>query len=89
MRLAEKTPLPDAQGRTTRLRRRWDTAQTPFQRLIATGTLDATQHEQLQRLYDQTNPLALRQRIYQQLAALRDATAERTAPSAPLPSPAA
>ncbi|HEX6800344.1 MAG TPA: integrase [Ktedonobacterales bacterium] len=80
LRLAEKTPLPDAQGRTTRIRRRWDTAQTPYQRLLATGTLGAAHRERLQTLYEQTNPLALRQRIYDQLAVLRGLT-EQTAPT--------
>jgi hypothetical protein len=73
LRLVEKTPVSDVDGRATRLRRRWDTAQTPFQRLCATGQLAPDQRARLQALYDQTNPLALRQRIYRQLAALWDA----------------
>jgi hypothetical protein len=78
LRLVEKTPVPvvpRADGRATRLRRRWDTAQTPFQRLCATGQFAPDQRARLQALYDQTNPLALRQRIYQQLAALWDSAA--------------
>lgn len=89
LRLVEKTPLPDspdAQGRMTRLRRRWDTAQTPFERLVATGTLADAQRQRLHAQYAQTNPLALRQRIYDQLDALR--TLPGCAP-APAPAPTA
>jgi len=90
LRLVEKTVLPDpaaddpSEGATpppppTRIRRRWDTAQTPFERLVATGTLLPTQQQRLQALYTQTNPLALRQRIYDQLDALRALTARTVA----------
>ena len=68
LRLAEKLPRPDAPGR---LRRRWGVAQTPYQRLVSSGTLAPAEHARLQALYVQTNPAALRQRIYAQLAALR------------------
>src|SRR5579859_2874311 len=71
LRLLEKRPIADTQGKTTRLRRRWDLAQTPYQRLVATGALSETAQQRLQMLYAQTNPQALRQRIYDQLAALR------------------
>jgi hypothetical protein len=56
------------------VRRKWDQAQTPFERLKATRTLAAAQQERLQALYERTNPLALRQEIYQRLAALWDAS---------------
>lgn len=96
LRLVEKTPLPAAaavaaaaagsgqpgkQPAATRVRRRWDTAQTPYQRLVASGALaDHTpQQERLAALYAQTNPLALRQRIYDQIDALRALTARATA----------
>jgi hypothetical protein len=42
-----------------KVRRKWDTAQTPYQRLNA--------------LYERTNPLLLREEIYRGLAALWDA----------------
>jgi len=74
LRLTEKTPRTertDPQGQTTRMYRRWDLAQTPFQRLAATGQLTEKARQRLQTAYDHTNPLALRQRIYDQLAALR------------------
>jgi len=87
LRLAEKTLLPaatdvadvaDHPHPLTRVRRRWDTAQTPYQRLLATGTLPEATQQRFQTLYAQTNPLALRQRIYDQLAALRTLTEGRT-----------
>jgi hypothetical protein len=64
MRLTEKIVLPAADGRPTRLKRRFDDAQTPFDRLCATGKLDATQRERFQSLRDLTNPRQLRQHIY-------------------------
>ncbi len=85
LRLMAKTPLPDPQGRTTRLRRRWDTAQTPYQRLRASGALADEQQQRLAALYAQTNPLALRQRIYDQLAALRASVDRRERATPPLP----
>ena len=66
LRVEQKTSLPDQAG-TTRFRRRYGPAQTPFQRLCATGVLSQAQQDALQRLYDQTNPRHLRQEIYRQL----------------------
>jgi hypothetical protein len=54
------------------VRRTWDEAQTPYQRLQATGVLSPEQQERWQTLYEQTNPLVLRQEIYVGLAALWD-----------------
>lgn len=54
LRLSEITPLPAARG----LRRRWDTAQTPFQRLCATSQCAAAARQRLHALYAQANPLA-------------------------------
>lgn len=48
--------------------RHWDQAQTPYQRLIATGVLDNEQVAGWQSLYEQINPLALRKEIYAWLA---------------------
>ena len=53
-----------------KVRRKWDEAQTPYQRLLATGVLSAEPGERLQALYEQTNPLTLRQEIYQHLTDL-------------------
>ena len=53
-----------------KLRRIWDQAQTPYQRLLATGVLEPTPAQQLARCYEQTNPRRVRQEIYRQLAGL-------------------
>lgn len=52
------------------IQRKWDTAQTPYQRLRASGTLSAEQQTRLQTLYAQTNPLRLREEIARALDAL-------------------
>src|SRR5216117_3713862 len=66
MHLSEKI------GEGDKVRRKWDEAQTPYQRLLATGVLSQEQQERLQTLYEQTNPLLLREEIYRGLAALWD-----------------
>jgi len=48
-----------------KLHRRWDQAQTPYQRLVASGTLAPEQQERLAALYASTNPRQLREEIYQ------------------------
>ena len=48
-----------------KLQRRWDLAQTPYQRLLASGVLSPEQEARLARLYAQTNPRQLRETIYQ------------------------
>lgn len=55
-----------------KVRRKWDQAQTPYQRLLATGVLSPEQQERLNALYEQTNPLLLREEIYTGLAVLWD-----------------
>jgi hypothetical protein len=64
MHLSEKTVEGD------KVRRKWDQAQTPYQRLVATGVLSHQQQERLNTLYEQTNPLLLREEIYTCLAVL-------------------
>ncbi len=54
------------------MKRKWDQAQTPYERVQALGVLPPEQQARLQQLYEQTNPLALRQEIYQRLAGLWD-----------------
>jgi hypothetical protein len=54
------------------VRRTWDEAPTPYHRLQATGVLSPEQQERWQTLYEQTNPLLLREEIYAGLAALWD-----------------
>jgi hypothetical protein len=65
-------PLKEKQVHPDGIRRKWDTAQSPYQRLLASGTLSQEQQARLQALYEQTNPLRLREEIYQGLAALWD-----------------
>jgi hypothetical protein len=73
MHLVGKTVVDD------KVRRKWDQAQTPFERLKATGKLSAERQQQLQTLYEQTNPWQLREEIYQQLAQLwQQSTASAT-----------
>jgi len=64
MHLSEKTVIGD------KVRRKWDQARTPFERLKATGKLSAQQEQHLQTLYEQTNPRNLREAICQGLAQL-------------------
>ena len=64
--------LTEKQMHAAGIVRKWDRAQTPYQRLLATGTLSAEQQARLQALYEQTNPLRLHQEIYQGLATLWD-----------------
>lgn len=59
MRLTHKT----YDRATQRVRRYWDRPRTPFQRLLASGTMSAAVGDQLQRLYDQTDPLTLREEL--------------------------
>jgi hypothetical protein len=69
MRLAEKSVVtrPD---QSTRLKRRHDLAQTPFDRLCATKAIASPQQLHLQQWRQQTNPRQLRREIYQALDAL-------------------
>jgi hypothetical protein len=67
LHLCQKTVVQD------KVRRKWDEAKTPYERLLATGVLEPAQQERLQLLYEQTNPLQLRQAIYRQLAVLWEA----------------
>ena len=76
MHLTEKTVEGD------KVRRTWDEAQTPYQRLLATGVLSQEQQERLQVLYEQTNPLQLREEIYAGLVALWDAAVSQSGTAA-------
>ena len=51
----------------SRVRRRWDEARTPFERLCETTAISAEKKEQLRRLMEKTNPRALRREIYERL----------------------
>lgn len=48
-----------------RLRRKHDTAQTPYQRLLSSGILSPEQKRRLAELHAKTNPRQLRREIYQ------------------------
>ena len=62
MRLVEKTVI--SESGTWQVKRRFDKPQTPFERLCATGALSPAQQEELERLWQQTNPRRLRREIY-------------------------
>jgi hypothetical protein len=67
MRLKEKTmgPLLPAQGQPRHIKRRFDQARTPFDRLCETDAISQERKEQLRTLRDQLNPRELRREIYQ------------------------
>jgi len=69
LRLQAKEALPTASG-GYRTRYHYDQARTPLDRLYATGVLPPARREQLEALYDQTNPRVLRQAIYDALEQL-------------------
>jgi len=54
----------------TQIRRRGDTAQTPYERLGSTAALPASQQTALDALYRTTNPRALRREIYAHIEAI-------------------
>ena len=62
MRLQEKVPVVSEDR--THTRRRYDTAQTPFDRLCQTNAVSAELRQQLSQQRDQTNPRQLREEIY-------------------------
>jgi hypothetical protein len=66
MRLSSKEFLAGANG-GHKPRHKHDTAQTPFDRLCATGAIDQTTKDKLTALRDSTNPRQLRKEIYQLL----------------------
>ena len=61
----ERTP-----GGQVKLHRTHDVAQTPYQRVLATGALSLHAQEDLEAIYQITNPLALRREIQTLLDAL-------------------
>lgn len=64
MRLQEKIVQPRHNGRSSHITRRFDAAQTPFDRLSATNVLSPEQQQGLQDLRQATNPRHLRCYIY-------------------------
>src|SRR5438270_749909 len=67
MHLSEKTVEGD------KVRRKWDQAQTLYQRRLSTGVLSPEPQERLNKLYEPTTPMLLRKEIYSGLVALWDA----------------
>jgi hypothetical protein len=76
MHLKEKVTIKDT------VRRKWDQAQTPYERLKATSALGPEQRERLDALYAHTNPRQLRTEIYHRLDRLWDMAATTTASAA-------
>ena len=64
MRLTEKTFLGPG---STRVHRKFDEAQTPYDRICATGILPPERKQRYDVLREKTNPRQLRQAIYQRL----------------------
>ena len=69
MRLVEKTtpPLLPDEGPPSRIKRRFDSARTPLDRLCQTEAISEEQKQELRTVRDQTNPRELRREIYQLL----------------------
>jgi hypothetical protein len=65
MRLQEKIVTPGLAGQPTRVKHRYDQADTPFARLCRTPAITPQHREQLEFLRDQTNPRQLRREIYE------------------------
>lgn len=70
LHLIRKEVVPDAVGGRGRLRRTWDAARTPHQRLLETGALARDEADRLALLHRTTNPRRLRAAIYQALSGL-------------------
>ena len=76
MRLKEKIVTPQP-GRHARIKRLFDEARTPFDRLCASGVLVSSKVAELEKLRRVTNPRQLKEEIYQlidELFALPNAT---------------
>ena len=54
----------------SRIKRRWDEAKTPYERVLATRVLSAEQQARLTSLYARTNPRQLRREIHQLIETL-------------------
>jgi len=69
--------LAEKRVQQQRLTRRWDRAQTPLARLLATEVLEAEPQAALQARYAATNPRALRRAIYAERDRLLEAARRR------------
>ena len=61
-----------------RLKRRWDRACPPYDRVLGSGVLEPHQQAQLAVMYSQTNPRRLRRQIYQELERMWDHSNHQT-----------
>jgi hypothetical protein len=80
MRISEKIMVPARNG-VHRIRRRYDDATTPFDRLSATDKLTPVKHRRLEQRRQDTNPRNLRSEIYRlidKLHRLPNATEKRS-----------
>jgi PAS domain-containing protein len=59
-------------GDDGRVKRRWDSAKTPYERLLATGVLSEDREAKLTAIYARTNPRRLRREIHQIIESLWD-----------------
>lgn len=71
MRLIAKESVSDGNGHMT-IRRRYDDAKPPFDRLCATTAISAEHRERLERVRDETNPRRLREEIYSLIDRIMD-----------------
>ena len=55
-----------------KIKRKWSDAETPYQRLLASGALTGESLAKLAALYAQTNPRQLRREVYERRDALWD-----------------
>jgi hypothetical protein len=63
-----------------RTRRKYDQAQTPYQRLLASGKLNAKDKRRLQRVYEALDPFALQQGLEKKLREILKTVANANAP---------
>jgi len=70
MRLQEKIYVPASEGKPSRIKRRYDKARTPFDRLCETDGLLPEHRAQLEALRSHTNPRRLRQAFYDGISQL-------------------
>jgi hypothetical protein len=64
LRLKEKIVIPGTDGQPAHIKKKYDEAHTPFERLVTAKVLTPQRQVLLSTLYDQTNPRQLRLEIY-------------------------
>jgi hypothetical protein len=69
LHIHEKTILL-TEGERPRVKRYYDAARTPFERVCATGAIPAEKRQQLEQLRRRTNPRQLRLEIYTMIRAV-------------------